>query len=543
VDTSPRRAIHILLAFALLALAALPLRAEELPVVLNGRYRDPINAYKIGSDYFLNAKEAGQLYGGQVYWYPVSGRVQLSVRGKAIQLQVDSDSVQVGDKMVKLEGAVMLRTSQAYIPLSFFEGEEFSAWAGMDTTFNPRTKLLTLDRRSTIGEVRWFSYKDYTRVSVELQPRVQYKPAARGVGGVEVNFPLGTLDASEQADIGDGVLDYYALAQNAQAAKLTVKFSKPGLKWKVKELKDPRRMVLDVFKDEPVATSEGEEDGAVATGEQRPAKAAQPPEPAAASQASSESVKTAQPVKSIGPVVEGKSSERVKRRIVVDAGHGGKDPGATGARGTLEKDINLKAALELAKLLKQEGTFEVLLTRADDTFVPLSDRSRMANEFGADLFVSLHCNASRHPRDNGFEVYFMNEHATDPAAQELADRENSSVELEGKTTQDAQAELLLMELSKTENINSASELAALTARDMEKRVDIADNGVKQAGFYVLRGTHAPAILFEMAYISNKKDEAKLQSKKYRRRLVDGVYAGVLDYAKRQGWLSAKGTAK
>src|SRR5262249_9401069 len=99
----------------------------------------------------------------------------------------------------------------------------------------------------------------------------------------------------------------------------------------------------------------------------------------------------------------------------------------------------------------------------------------------------------------------------------------------------AQAELLLMELGKTEYINSASDLAALTARDLQKRVDISDNGVKQAGFYVLRGTHAPAILFEMAYLTNKQDEAKLQSKKYRRKLVDGVYAGILDFAKRQGW--------
>src|SRR5206468_6810160 len=87
-------------AAALILVACAGLRAEELPVVLNGQYKDPVNAYKIGGDYFLNAKEAGQLYGGQVYWYPVSGRVQLSIRGKAIQLQVDSDGVQVGDKMV-----------------------------------------------------------------------------------------------------------------------------------------------------------------------------------------------------------------------------------------------------------------------------------------------------------------------------------------------------------------------------------------------------------------------------------------------------------
>ena len=105
-----------------------------------------------------------------------------------------------------------------------------------------------------------------------------------------------------------------------------------------------------------------------------------------------------------------------KRRIVIDAGHGGKDSGAVGRRGTYEKDINLAAALELAKLLRQEEAFDVLLTRTDDTFVPLGDRSRMANEFNADLFISLHCNASTNKRESGFEVYFLSEQASDPEA-------------------------------------------------------------------------------------------------------------------------------
>jgi N-acetylmuramoyl-L-alanine amidase len=226
-----------------------------------------------------------------------------------------------------------------------------------------------------------------------------------------------------------------------------------------------------------------------------------------------------------------------KKRILIDPGHGGKDPGATGGRGTEEKDINLLAAKQLAKLLTEEGVFDVRLTRTDDTFIPLSERSRMANDWPADLFVSLHCNASKTSRDEGFEVYFESEHATDPQAEQLADFENSSLQLEGKSSDDTAAQLLLGELSKTEYINSASQLAALMARDIAQRVSIGDRGVKQAGFYVLRGTHAPAVLFEMAYVTNPKDEVRLQSARFRRKLVDGVYAGILDYAKRQGWLS------
>jgi len=512
-----------------LAVGAAGAMAEELSVIANGEYRDAVNAYKVGSSYYLNAKEAGQLYGGQVYWYPVSGRVQFSLRGRALQFVVGSPQVQVGPKMVTMDSGVLLRTSQAFIPVSFFEGDEFSDWAGVDTTFNARTRLLTVDRRASVGEVRWFSYKDYTRLTLELTPRAQFAASARGVGGLEVSFPLGTIAGSEQADIDDGIVSYYSLTQGSKAAKLSVKFAKRGLQWQAKTFKNPRRLVVDVFKADVVPTQEE----AQAPAPEIAAKPAAPPAPPAPAVST-----PAAAAPSIGPVIT--KSDHARRKIVIDAGHGGKDPGATGVRGTEEKDINLKAALELARLLKEEGTFDVMLTRADDTFVPLSDRSRLANEFGADLFVSLHCNASPHKRDNGFEVYFLSEKATDPAAQQLADFENSVVELEGKNKQDVDAELLLMEMSKTENVNAGSELAGLMAKELQRRLDIADNGVKQAGFYVLRGTHAPAILFEMAYLTNKRDEAKLESAKYRRRLVDGVYAGILDYAKRQGWLTGAG---
>lgn len=220
----------------------------------------------------------------------------------------------------------------------------------------------------------------------------------------------------------------------------------------------------------------------------------------------------------------------------MDAGHGGKDPGARGRRGTLEKDVALKAALELARLLRDEGAFEVILTRGDDTFVPLAERSRIANEAQADLFVSIHCNSSPQPRDSGFEVYFLSEKASDADAERLAELENSVLKLEELAKGDDEAGAILRAMVKTENINEASELAGLVARAVSSRVDIENRGVKQASFFVLRGTQAPAVLAELAYLSNRKEEARLQSRRFRRKMVDGLYAGVLDYSRRQGWL-------
>lgn len=506
----------------LLAAAGAPAlaQAEELQVLRGGSYHEPLTAYKVGERLFLNAKQAGELYGAQAYWYPVSGRVQLNFRGRALQLVAGSAEASLDGRPVPLEAPVMLRASQAYAPLSFFLGREFGELSGMETQFDPSTRLLSVERRSSVGSVRWYSYQDYTRVVLELKKPLGHTASGRGTGGVEIVLPFGVLDAPEKAEVDDGFVKDFSLSQGAKAAVWSVRFAKPGLKWRLREFSEPRRLALEVASVDPAAVVNGETD-------EKPAAqpAAAPPEklaPSTNAKALPEGVR------------DGEAPPR--RRIVIDPGHGGKDGGATGRRRTLEKDINLAAAKDLARLLEQEEVFEVLLTRDDDTFVPLDERSRMANEGKADLFVSLHCNAHRNSKENGYEVYFMSEKASDPEAERLAQYENASLELEGKSVADAEAEFILHVMGKTESINAAAELAALVDRSLRRRVDLAPRGVKQAGFYVLRGTDAPALLIEMAFLSNRKDEAKLQSRRYRSRLVDGIYAGMIDYAKRKGWL-------
>ena len=230
------------------------------------------------------------------------------------------------------------------------------------------------------------------------------------------------------------------------------------------------------------------------------------------------------------------ASSRTKYRLAIDAGHGGKDGGAVGRRGTLEKEINLAVAKQLEALLKQEEKFDIMLVRDRDEFIPLGDRSRRANEFRADLFISLHCNANQSRGQTGYEIYFLSERASDPDAERLAEFENSVLALEGKETGDEDAAApLLYALAKTEFINGAAEAAGVMTRALSQRVDLDDRGVKQAAFYVLRGVHAPAVLVEMGFVTNARDEAKLQSAKYRRKIVEGLYAGILDYARRKGW--------
>lgn len=506
----------VLLPAILVLLCAAPsrARAEEVAVVVSGQPREAVEAYKAGGKLYLDAKSVGALYGGQVYWYSVSGRVQLSLRGRALQLVVGSDKAAAGDRELKLEDPVIVRVSRAFVPLSFLSGPDFAEWSGHQTRYDERTKTVLVEKTGTIGSPRAFSYKGRTRVSLELAPGAAYRSVARGVGAVDLVVDYGVAEGDESVALDDGVVASYALKQEAKLARLTVRFAETGQRWRVLELSDPRRAVLDVYA--PGLALPNEVPAAESPKETK-AAAVLKPEPKAKAE-------------------EPKPQTKRRRLIVIDPGHGGKDPGATGLRGTREKDVNLAAALELARVLKERGDFDVLLTRDEDVFLPLSQRSEMANAKNADLFISLHCNAAGNKREHGFEVYSVSETASDPEAEALAASENAAIEYEGKSVQDEMAKMILLAMTKTEMINESAVFSSLSEKAIGKRVDVAPRGAKQAAFYVLRGTHAPAILVEMAFVSHAKDEAKLGSRRFRRTMAEGVAAGVADYAKRQGWL-------
>ncbi|OGR46880.1 MAG: hypothetical protein A2X37_00180 [Elusimicrobia bacterium GWA2_66_18] len=490
----------LLTAASLVLSAALARAAEEVVVVVSDKTADSALSYKIGSEIYLDAKRVGAIYGGQVYWYAVSGRVQLSLRGRTLQFVVDSDKASAADQVMVLPAPVRVRAGRAFLPLSLLKSESFARWSGFDARYDAGTRTLEVERRGTVGPLRAFSYKGRTRLAMVLAPGTSYQTSARGVQTLEIVLPYGVVEGEEKVGLDDGVVSFYAVKQEVAQARVSVRFTQKGQRWRASELADPRRLVVDVY-----------------------ASGVEPPEETPADRS---------------VVAKSSASAEMPRRrvVVVDPGHGGKDPGAIGARGTKEKDINLAAGLELARVLRERGDFSVVLTREDDTFMPLSDRSQKANDLEADLFVSLHCNASSNHRENGFEVYAVSETASDPEAERLAAAENAVLELEGKNPQEEAAKLILLAMTKTEMINESAPFAALVEREIAKRSDINDRGAKQAGFYVLRGTHAPAILVEMAFVSHSKDEARLGSRRFRRKFAEGVAAGIADYAHKKGWL-------
>jgi N-acetylmuramoyl-L-alanine amidase len=214
-------------------------------------------------------------------------------------------------------------------------------------------------------------------------------------------------------------------------------------------------------------------------------------------------------------------------RVVLDPGHGGRDTGAVGSGGLREKDVTLDIARRVAAILGAQG-LRVVLTRDDDRFVSLEERTARANESAADLFVSIHCNASESRARRGVETYVLDT-TRDEIAARVAARENA-------TTQAATAELasILGGLRLADQSQRSSRLARLLDRSASSALqarygDVVDGGVHPAGFYVLVGAAMPSVLFETSYISNPTDEQRLASEDGRQLFADAVANAVKAY--------------
>ena len=219
------------------------------------------------------------------------------------------------------------------------------------------------------------------------------------------------------------------------------------------------------------------------------------------------------------------------KTIVIDAGHGGKDPGAVGYRGTKEKDIALDVAKRLEKKLTKNMDIKVVMTRDEDVFLRLSERTKIANENNGSLFISIHTNAAEDRRASGFETFLIGLNKNEYAAK-VAARENAVLELEGKSGQELTGEdLIQATIAQAAFASSSETFADMVQKEIKKRVQSRDRGVKQAGFVVLARASMPNVLVELGFISNPAEEKKLRSPQYRDQLATAIYRAVQQYEK------------
>jgi N-acetylmuramoyl-L-alanine amidase len=218
--------------------------------------------------------------------------------------------------------------------------------------------------------------------------------------------------------------------------------------------------------------------------------------------------------------------------IAVDAGHGGVDPGASGKRGTREKNVVLEIAKALAARINAEPGMKAVLTRDDDYFISLKERTLRARRAKADLFVSIHADAIANPDVSGSSVYVLSDRgASSEAARWLAERENAADLKGGIKLDDKDAVLanVLLDLSQTASISASMVAAENILKSLDQIGEVRKPRVQQAGFVVLKSPDIPSMLVETAFISNKEDERKLSTPAHRAKLANAIFAGIEQY--------------
>jgi N-acetylmuramoyl-L-alanine amidase len=332
----------------------------------------------------------------------------------------------------------------------------------------------------SVTRIERYGAKDAARVVVHLSAPAQFQvttlEASPGVPPrVVVDLPNVSYQGERGFTVG-GLVERLRIGAESARTRVVLDLASPAYR-RVFYLPEPFRLVIDIAKDAPLAAGQG---------------------------------------------------TRAVRRVVLDPGHGGHDPGAAGPSGLKEKDVTLDIAHRAAPLLARELGVSTLLTRDGDVFVALDERTARANAFGADLLISIHCNASEDGSGHGVMTFVLDE-SRDGMATRIAARENAASAQAGSELAAAMSQFLDRgTLARSEHF--AGLLQRSTLASLGKRYpDVPDLGVRRAGFYVLAGAAMPAVLFESSFISNAHGEVRLNTADSRGKLADGIVNAVRAY--------------
>jgi len=348
--------------------------------------------------------------------------------------------------------------------------------------------LITASDKVIVKDIRYWSSEDYTRIVVDLSEPVQFSKN-RLANPDRLYFDLlNTAIAKEirtNLPVGDGILKTVRASQFNNDTVRVVFDLEEILDYKTFIIDNPARLVIDVYGKMKKADKPG--------------------------------------------------VQIAKKRVVIDAGHGGHDPGAVGLKKLYEKDVVLDIALKLKKILASNQSYEVFLTRDKDIFIPLEERTAIANKKNADLFVSIHANASTRRQAKGIETYLLN-WTDDEEAMKVAARENaiSFKKMKAIHKQMDIVEIIKSDLMRESKRDESIKLANYIQRTMISNLDgsyknIPDLGVKQALFYVLFGARMPSVLVEVSFISNPEEEKLLSCDSYRMDIAKAVAEGIHKY--------------
>lgn len=544
----------ILLTFITLNLFCIGFAQIKTPIEFIGKNKGKIKVILRQEEPFVAGRTFARVLGMKSTAYGASGRLELTEGSKTALLENKKPYVFINKQKKNLSQTPFKQDSTLYVPLSFFT--QFSSY---DIAYI-QNKII-VERKYTLAFKEQKHQAGKSQIFFRAKGELPFKIEKSTKDKVNIFFPGAIVKRDEIISSKNDFLSRIRISQKKKGVQIVALLKKNAKHWDfyyngkyfIFEMSSSaiKRSVgnEDTQEDDadniiplpPSVLQEGqytqkEDEDIIELGEEFFTGTGISVEDTFSQKVSLEP--KILPASTILPLSQNKG----KLKILIDPGHGGKDPGATRKGSAKEKELNLKVARQVYNLLKKEKNIEVKMTRNDDTFVSLGDRARMSVKQDSDIFVSIHTNAAKKGRASGFEVYFRSDKASDAEAAQTAALENEALQYEGQTTSGLSfTDLLLQSLATNENINQSSKLAAhirlLASKDSAKTgIKVFNNSaIKQANFYVLKGVKCPAVLVEMGYISNASDRKRLNNKNTQTLVAKIIAKGILTYAKEEGW--------
>ncbi|MBI2214503.1 MAG: N-acetylmuramoyl-L-alanine amidase [Acidobacteria bacterium] len=475
------RRLLVGVAVAAFALAGLLFAQTPAPALLKSPQGEAsISTLELNAQLYVAADDFVKAMGGTIE--PDGAGFKVTLLGRLGAFAPDNQYGVVRDELIAMPALPTVIEGRAFVPWQFFRG--FLGNAGdFDLQWNAQERIFTVSPRVreslTVG-MSVIDLDDITKVVVQLSGRTEFTINRKQQSYIiKFGNPIGA-PFTEQS------------YQNAHLAKalfrpneLELQLAGPDVQGSAYRLDDPFRVVLDLRRGAP----------AVAPGAAGFIKLPQQRLPGI-------------------------------RTIVIDPGHGGTDTGAIGPSGLEEKAITLALAKKLSARLSRQTRARIVLTRDTDDLIPLTQRTAIANEFQADLFISIHLNSSLRKGAQGTESYFLSLEASDELAKQVAERENEEAGAPAAPALAGDLNFILWDLAQQEYLKESSDLAETIQDELSKATNTENRGVKQAPFRVLIGATMPAALVEVGFISNPDEEAKLKSDEHQNRLVDAIVTAV-----------------
>jgi len=473
---------------------ALPGLAASLSFVIDGRQQS-LKIQKVRGREWLSLKQVAEVIKARLEWNGRHRRYLLRLPRMFLVVTPGYPAVLLNGQTHLLSTRPWRSGTEVLVPVELLVLVLDEIYKGKRVRWNGEKRLISVEKQDySLRTLRFHTYPDYTRVVLELTEPLAFtwKEAA---DHLVLQVQGGILASSlRHQDLSDGLVQSIEPRQRAEGAEFFIGLEEKRGPIRVFTLKEPDRIVIDIFRE-----------------------AAR---------------KSAQLVPPGKPTV-----------IVIDPGHGGHDSGAIGPQGLKEKDIVLDIGLRLKKLLEKRLPVQVLMTRSEDLFIPLDRRTAIANRAKADFFISIHVNAAMRSQAVGFETYYFTKDPSDSSARASALQENLALNLEGVglKEQDRHLKLTFTDLMNDVYRDESSALAELLLDELGQILKVENRGVRSGPFYVLAGAAMPAVLVEIAFISNPLEERKLMNGVYRQRIAEALFQGIARfkarYEKRMGMTS------